>query len=83
MMKNARFRYKATIELLDFKERGLDKNQIHRTPDGDFINRKENELITGSSGTGKSFLASAIDHHACQLGFKVLYTIQQDFLHND
>ena len=30
-------------------------------------------LITGSTGTGKSFLASAIGHQACQLGFKVLY----------
>lgn len=74
-MKNARFRYKATIEQLDFSlERGIDKNQIHRIADGEFITRKENILITGSTGTGKSFLASAIGHQACQLGFKVLYT---------
>jgi DNA replication protein DnaC len=73
-MKNAKFRYKATIEQLDFTmERGVDKNQIHRIADGEFINRKENVLITGSTGTGKSFLASAIGHQACQLGFKVLY----------
>jgi hypothetical protein len=31
-LKNARFRYKATIEQLDFtSERGIDKNQIHRS----------------------------------------------------
>ncbi len=74
-LKNARFRYKATIEQLDFTlERGVDKNQIHRIADGEFIKRKENILITGSTGTGKSFLASAIGHQACGLGYKVLYT---------
>ncbi len=72
-MRNARFRYKATIEQLDYSnERGIDKNLVHRLADGEFINRKENVLITGSTGTGKSFLASAIGHQACQLGFKVL-----------
>ena len=74
-LKNARFRYKATIEQIDFSlQRGIDKNQVHRLADGEFINRSENLLITGSTGTGKSFLASAIGHQACQFGFKVLYT---------
>ncbi len=73
-MRNARFRYKATIEQLDYSsDRGVDKNQLHRLADGEFINKNENILITGSTGTGKSFLASAIGHQACQLGFKVLY----------
>lgn len=73
-MKNARFRYKATIENIDYAEsRGMDKNQIHRLADGNFIQRKENLIITGSTGTGKSFLASAIGHQACQLGYKVFY----------
>ena len=73
-MKNAKFRYKAIIENIDYGEhRGMDKNQIHRLADGSFITRKENLIITGSTGTGKSFLASAIGHQACQLGFKVFY----------
>ncbi len=72
--KNAHFRYKASIEQIDLAgERGIDKNQLHRFADGVFIKKKENLLITGSTGTGKSFLASAIGHQACLLNFKVLY----------
>lgn len=72
--KNAHFRYKASIEQIDFSnKRGIDKNQLHRFADGIFINKKENLLITGPTGTGKSFLASAIGHQACLLGYKVLY----------
>jgi DNA replication protein DnaC len=73
--KRAKFRYKATLEQLDYTtERGIDKNQIHRFGDATFITKNENIIITGSTGTGKSFLASAIGHQACTLGFKVLYT---------
>lgn len=30
-------------------------------------------FITGSTGTGKSYLSSAIAYHACQVGIKVFY----------
>lgn len=74
-MRNARFRYKSTIEQIDYTgNRGIDKNQIHRFADGSFITKKENILITGPTGTGKSFLASAIGHQCCLLGYKILYT---------
>lgn len=73
-VRSARFRYKATIEAVDYSiERGLDKNEIHRLADGEFIRKKENLLITGLTGTGKSFIASALGHQCCQIGFKVLY----------
>ena len=73
-MRNAKFRYKANIEQLHFDiERNLDKNQFMRMAECTFIGRKENLLITGSTGIGKSFIASAIGNQACTLGFKVLY----------
>lgn len=73
-MRNARFRYKSTIEQLDYdSNRGLDKNQIHRLADSGYIRENQTILITGSTGTGKSFLASAFGHQACLQGFKVFY----------
>lgn len=73
-VKNARFRYKAAVEQINFEaQRELNKNQVLRLADCDFIDKKENVLITGSTGVGKSYIASAIGHQACSLGYKVLY----------
>jgi DNA replication protein DnaC len=75
MVKNAKFRYPAQVEKVMFEqERGIDKNLIYRLAEGAFIKRAENIIITGSTGTGKSFLASALGHQACLYGFKVFYT---------
>lgn len=71
---NARFRYKANIEELYYpQERNLNKNQLLRYADCSFIEKKEDILITGSTGIGKSYIASALGHQACTLGYRVLY----------
>lgn len=72
-VKMARFRYKSSIEQLTFDDGRLDRNQIIRLTTGDFIKRNENIIITGSTGVGKSYLASAIGHQACSMGYRVLY----------
>lgn len=73
-LKNARFRYQASIEELDFNSsRSLDKTLIMRLAEGSFIKRKEDVLLTGPTGVGKSFLASALGHQACHNGFRVIY----------
>jgi len=73
-IKNAKFRYKAAIEDLSYDaERNIDKNQIMRLAECSFIDKHENVIITGSTGIGKSFIASAFGHHACSLGYKSLY----------
>jgi len=73
-MKNARFRYKASVEQMDFDiSRNMDKNQVMRLAECVFIDKKENVLITGSTGIGKSYLASALGQQACSMGYRVMY----------
>ena len=72
-LQSARFRYKASIEELSFENKRIDKNQILRLADCEFVKQKENIIITGSTGIGKSFIASALGHQACALGNRVLY----------
>ena len=69
----ARFRYKASVEEISFEDNRVDKNQVLRLADCEFIKRNENIIITGSTGIGKSFIASALGHQACALGYRVLY----------
>ena len=70
----ARFRYKASVEEIHYHaDRSIDRNQVMRLADCTFIERNENLLITGSTGIGKSYVASAIGHQACILGYKVFY----------
>ena len=74
LTKSARFRYAAVMEAIDYRpSRELDKNLVQRLGYCDFIKKKENILITGSTGVGKSYLASAIGHQACSMGRKVVY----------
>jgi DNA replication protein DnaC len=73
-LRNAKFRYKASIESIAYEaSRNIDKNLIMRLAECSFIDKHENILITGSTGIGKSYIASAIGHEACALGYKVNY----------
>lgn len=72
-VRYAHFRYKASMEQMTFDDNRIDRNQIERLADCGFVKRKENVIITGSTGIGKSFLASALGHQACSNGYRVLY----------
>ncbi|MDJ1498971.1 IS21-like element helper ATPase IstB [Cytophagaceae bacterium DM2B3-1] len=73
-IRSAHFRYQACIEQIDYTtQRGLDKNQLLRLVDCSYIDKKENLLITGPTGAGKSYLASALGYQACRMGYKVRY----------
>lgn len=74
LLKGANFRYRAAVEQIEFNQpRGLDKNLLLRLARCQWLNKAENVLITGATGSGKSFIASALGNQACLEGFKVMY----------
>lgn len=74
MMNNARFHYKASVEDIVYDEsRNINRNSLIRLAECDYINRNENVLITGSTGVGKSYIATALGNQACINGYRTMY----------
>lgn len=81
LQKQAQFRYKASIEELHMDPtRGMDKELITDLASGSYLSRGQSVLITGATGCGKSFLASALGNKACSQGHKVVYYNLQKLL---
>jgi len=81
LQKVARFRYQASVEEIRFDaSRGIDKALITRLAMGEYLAKGESVLITGATGCGKSFIASALGHQACAQGYKVVYFNTQKLL---
>jgi len=73
-IRNARFHYKASIENIIYEPaRNIDRNKIIRLAECEFIEKTENILITGSTGVGKSYIATALGYQACIQGYRVMY----------
>jgi DNA replication protein DnaC len=73
-LKFAALRQTAVIEDIDLRaSRGIDRSFLARLVDGDWIARKQNLMITGATGTGKSWIACALGHKACRDNRSVLY----------
>ena len=74
LIKAAKFRYRGSFEEIDFGlARDLDKNALLRLSDKRWIETHQNVLLTGPTGVGKSFIASALGHQACMYGFNTGY----------
>jgi DNA replication protein DnaC len=74
LLKNARMRYRAGLEDIDFTvKRNLDRNQIMRLSDCRWIEERQDLIVTGPCGSGKSFLVSMLGQQACIHGLTVSY----------
>jgi len=64
----------ASLEDLVYKSsRALHKDQILSLSNMDFIRNYQNIIITGKTGTGKSYLAQALANRSIMDGFKAYY----------
>lgn len=74
LLGNARLRQQACIEDIDYKHnRGIHKRTITELLSCSWINNKQNILVSGATGVGKTYLACAIGNYACRRGFSVFY----------
>jgi DNA replication protein DnaC len=73
-IKNARFRYQASLnDVIYSDQRNITREIITSLADCSFVDRGENIIITGATGCGKSYLASAMGYQACTKGKRVAY----------
>jgi len=82
-LRNAKLRYPASLEDVDFTTpRGLTRDVVLSLGTGAWIRERQNLLITGPTGIGKSWLASAFVESACRHGFAATYIRAPRLLHD-
>jgi len=73
-LRQAKLRLSASLEDIDYRHpRGLDKALLLRLASCQWIHDRHNVLITGPTGSGKTWLSCALGHQACREGYTVLY----------
>ncbi|MDB4438894.1 IS21-like element helper ATPase IstB [bacterium] len=82
LLHQARFKQSASIAEVDYaSQRNLEKNMFHRLASLEFMKQRQNIILTGASGVGKSYLAQAIGNQACLMTHRVAYHTTARLLH--
>lgn len=73
-VKAAKFPVTKTLDTFDFSAQpSLNQELVRELVGGEYIERRENVLLVGNSGTGKTHLATALAFAACQQGRRVRF----------
>lgn len=81
LRKHSKLRHQAFMsEIVVSEERNLNKFQLQYFIGHQYLSKAENVLITGPTGSGKTYLACAIGNHACQHGIPTLYLNLMNFM---
>ena len=74
-IQSARFRELTTLDGFDweFNAKGVDRRSVEQLATCDFVRRRENVVLVGQTGLGKSRIIQAVGHAACVQGYRVRY----------
>ena len=81
-LRAAKFRELTTLEGFDweFNAKGVDRRTVEQLATCDFVRRRENVILVGQTGLGKSRILQAIGQAACVLGYRVRYATSAKLL---
>lgn len=80
-LRRACFEHARTLEDFDFQfNPSVPRAKVLELGTCAFVERKDNLLLLGQAGVGKSHIAQALGHRACRAGYSVLYIGANDAL---
>jgi len=80
-LKIAKLKYNVGLEQISFTStRGVSRETLLDLAHCKWIERKQNIIVTGATGVGKTYLACGLGHKACREGYNVLYIRLPRFL---
>jgi DNA replication protein DnaC len=72
----------ATLETIEYTvSRGFKKAELLELAQLDWVRKRQNLILTGMTGVGKSWIAQALGNEACRSGLRVLFIRQPAFIH--
>jgi DNA replication protein DnaC len=81
LIKQAAFKHVASAGNIDYQSsRNLDRNVVERLLSLQFLSNAENIIVTGPTGSGKSYLSQCLGVQACQMLHRTLYFPASRFL---